>query len=161
MLTISTPTNLGDANSYGLLESMGYQRYGLSESRLYNLTASPQALPLVLSPRTVLVMACWRRRGRFDDYDDYHYLNRRSNRRHATLTGFCLFAAFLLFLLVALSLPIIKSIYLLQLDGITSSTQPTTSVGTRLRFGVWGFCATRSASYSLLEERRPGRGELI
>ena len=125
----------------------------------YNLTGSPQLSLWFSPPRTVLVMACWRRRGRFDDYDDYHYLNRRSNRRHATLTGFCLFAAFLLFLLVALSLPIIKSIYLLQLDGITSSTQPTTSVGTRLRFGVWGFCATRSASYSLLEERRPGRGE--
>ncbi|KAH9177549.1 hypothetical protein EDB89DRAFT_2112071 [Lactarius sanguifluus] len=89
-------------------------------------------------------MACWRRRGRFDDYDEYHYLNHRRNQRHATYTGFFLFAAFLLFLFVALSLPIIKSIYLLQLNGITPSTEPKTSVATRLRFGVWGFCATRS-----------------
>ncbi|KAI9441459.1 actin cortical patch SUR7/pH-response regulator pali [Lactarius indigo] len=106
-------------------------------------------------------MACWRRRGRFDDYDDYHYLNRRLNQRHATLTGFCLFAAFLLFLFVALSLPIIKSIYLLQLDGITSSTQPKTSVATRLRFGVWGFCATSALSGSTGECIGPQLGYTI
>ena len=89
-------------------------------------------------------MACWRRRGRSDDYDDYD-VHRRRNHRHATVTGFCLFAAFLLFLLVALSSPIIKSIYVLQLQAKTSSVLPETSLGTRIRFGVWGFCATRSA----------------
>ncbi|KAI0300471.1 actin cortical patch SUR7/pH-response regulator pali, partial [Multifurca ochricompacta] len=60
----------------------------------------------------------------------------------AVVTGFCLFAAFVLFLFVALSLPIIKSVYLLQIDGNTSPTLPKTSIGTELRFGVWGFCAT-------------------
>ncbi|KAI9465928.1 actin cortical patch SUR7/pH-response regulator pali [Lactarius psammicola] len=90
-------------------------------------------------------MACWRRRGRFDDYDD----------------GFCLSAAFLLFLLVALSLPIIKSIYLLQLEGITSPSQPATSVGTRLRFGVWGFCATSVLSGSTGECIGPQLGYSI
>lgn len=91
-------------------------------------------------------MACWRRRGRFDDYDDYNYLHHRRNKRHATITGFFLFTAFLFFLLVALSLPIIKSIYVLEIKGKTSSTQPETDVATRLRFGVWGFCASRFVS---------------
>ncbi|KAI0261267.1 SUR7/PalI family-domain-containing protein [Gloeopeniophorella convolvens] len=90
-------------------------------------------------------MACFCRR-RHDDYDhDHHHHHRRSyhhNPRHATFTGFCLFAAFVLFLLVGLSLPIIKPIYLLQVDARTSSLQPETSIGTELRFGVWGFCAT-------------------
>ncbi|KAH9006361.1 SUR7/PalI family-domain-containing protein [Lactarius hatsudake] len=106
-------------------------------------------------------MACCRRRGHSDDYDGYHYLNRRRNQRHATYTGFFLFAAFLLFLFVALSLPIIKSIYLLQLDGITSSTEPKTSVATRLRFGVWGFCATSALSGSAGECIGPQLGYTI
>lgn len=85
-------------------------------------------------------MLCWRRRGRFDDYDDYDHLHHRRNKRHATVTGFLLFGAFLLFLLVALSLPIIKSIYLLEISSTTSQIE--TTVATRLRFGVWGFCAS-------------------
>jgi hypothetical protein len=91
-------------------------------------------------------MADWSFRGRLDDYKYYHRYHRHRNRRHAAVTGFCLIAAFVLFLFVALSLPIIKSVYLLKFDGHTSSNTPATSIGTELRFGVWGFCATRFAS---------------
>ncbi|KAI0254435.1 actin cortical patch SUR7/pH-response regulator pali [Lactifluus subvellereus] len=87
-------------------------------------------------------MASWRRHGRLDDYEYYHRHHRHRNRRHATVTGFCLIAAFVLFLFVALSLPIMKSVYLLQFNGRTASNVPATSVGTELRFGVWGFCVT-------------------
>ncbi|KIJ96696.1 hypothetical protein K443DRAFT_682101 [Laccaria amethystina LaAM-08-1] len=52
-----------------------------------------------------------------------------------------LFVACLLFLLVGLSLPIIKTIFILELKS-TSKPQPVTSVATELRFGVWGVCAT-------------------
>lgn len=93
------------------------------------------------------MLCCWRRR-RADFYDDdehYHVHRRRRDRRHATVTAFCLITASVLFLFVALSLPIIKSVYLLQLEGHPSSSQPATSLGTQLRFGVWGFCVTRSA----------------
>ncbi|KAJ7250913.1 hypothetical protein B0H12DRAFT_659724 [Mycena haematopus] len=51
-----------------------------------------------------------------------------------------LFTAFLLSLLVGLSLPIIKPIYLLKVTS-TRQGQPQTSVATELRFGVWGVCA--------------------
>ena len=57
--------------------------------------------------------------------------------------GFCLFNAFILFLFIALSLSIIKVVYLLQkINGYPSSSLPETSIGTELRFGVWGFCVT-------------------
>ena len=85
----------------------------------------------------------WRHRVRFDDA---HFRLRRRNRRHATFTAFCLIAASILFLFVALSLPIIKSVYLLQINGHPSPSQPATTIGTEIRFGVWGFCVTRSAS---------------
>ncbi|KAF8504577.1 SUR7/PalI family-domain-containing protein [Russula emetica] len=84
----------------------------------------------------------WRRRERFDEYDDHYLYLRHRNRRHATFTGFCLFTAFILFLFIALSLPIIKTVYLLQINGHPSPSLPETSVGTELRFGVWGFCVT-------------------
>jgi len=48
--------------------------------------------------------------------------------------------AFLFSLLVGLSLPIIKSIYLLKVQS-TRADQPTTSIATELKFGVWGVCA--------------------
>jgi len=57
------------------------------------------------------------------------------------VTSSLLFTEFLFFLLVALSVPIIKSIYLLELTSKTQPGQPATSVATRLRFGVWGLCA--------------------
>ena len=92
-------------------------------------------------------MADWTYGGRLDDYKYYHRIHRHRNRRHAAVTAFCLIAAFVLFLFVALSLPIIKTVFLLQLDGHTASNVPATSVGTELRFGVWGFsklCSTRT-----------------
>ncbi|TFK50975.1 hypothetical protein OE88DRAFT_1712838 [Heliocybe sulcata] len=66
-------------------------------------------------------------------------------RHHRTLSLFIhglFFVAFLLFLLVALSLPIIKTIYLLTLHAEPRADQPATNVATELQFGVWGFCAT-------------------
>ncbi len=86
------------------------------------------------------------RRERFDDHwhDDHYLYVRHRDRRHAAFTGFCLFTAFILFLSIALSLPIVKAIYLLQINGHPSPSQPATSIGTELRFGVWGFCVTRS-----------------
>jgi hypothetical protein len=53
-----------------------------------------------------------------------------------------LFTAFFLLLLVGLSLPIIKSVYIMELEGIPQD-QPPTSIATRLQFGVWGVCASR------------------
>jgi hypothetical protein len=62
-----------------------------------------------------------------------------------------LFIAFLLFLLVALSVPIIKTVYLLKVTAIVNPNQPATSIATVLKIGVWGLCATRYAkNYDLL-----------
>jgi hypothetical protein len=72
------------------------------------------------------------------------YLHHLRNKRHAIVTCFFLFGAFLLFLLVALSLPIIKPIYVLEISANIAEIE--TSVATQLRFGVWGFCASRFAS---------------
>ncbi|KAH7883279.1 hypothetical protein F5I97DRAFT_220571 [Phlebopus sp. FC_14] len=51
------------------------------------------------------------------------------------------FTAFLLFLLVGLSLTIIPSIYLVRVSA-KGSTNPVSNVATSLWFGVWGVCAT-------------------
>ncbi|KAF9647746.1 hypothetical protein BDM02DRAFT_3156019 [Thelephora ganbajun] len=64
--------------------------------------------------------------------------------RHKILsivTSSLLLTEFILFLFVALSLPIIKSIYLLGVNSHVQPGQPVTSVATKLRFGVWGVCA--------------------
>ncbi|KAK0486235.1 hypothetical protein IW261DRAFT_1454450 [Armillaria novae-zelandiae] len=53
-----------------------------------------------------------------------------------------LFIAFLLLLLVGISLTIIKAIYLIRVYSTATSDQPVTSIATELRFGVWGVCAT-------------------
>ncbi|KAI0343683.1 hypothetical protein BDW22DRAFT_1356192 [Trametopsis cervina] len=60
----------------------------------------------------------------------------------AGISFFVLIAAFVLYLLVALSLPVIKPIYLFQLNFATQPGQPETSIATNFRFGVWGFCAS-------------------
>ncbi|THH03923.1 hypothetical protein EW145_g5897 [Phellinidium pouzarii] len=52
------------------------------------------------------------------------------------------FAAFLLLLLVAISMPIIKAVYLLRVDSTSAPELIPTSIATELRFGVWGYCAT-------------------
>jgi hypothetical protein len=51
------------------------------------------------------------------------------------------FVAFLLFLLVGLSLTIIKPIFLLSIRS-TAIEQQLTSIATELKFGVWGVCAS-------------------
>jgi hypothetical protein len=61
----------------------------------------------------------------------------------AALSLFVLLCAFVLFLLPAISLPLIKPIYLLDIASASPpSGQPETSIATDLRFGVWGFCAS-------------------
>jgi len=71
--------------------------------------------------------------------------------RIISLSSFLLlFASFLLFLLVALSLPIIKGIYLLTLKAAVNPDQPTTSIGTELRFGVWGVCVNSALNVPTL-----------
>ncbi|KAI0665633.1 hypothetical protein C8Q78DRAFT_934498, partial [Trametes maxima] len=69
----------------------------------------------------------------------------RALARHLRIsltTSAVLLAAFVLFLLVGLSLPIIKSLYLFTIQFATNPDQPVTSVATRLRLGVWGICAS-------------------
>ncbi|KAL0955836.1 hypothetical protein HGRIS_002038 [Hohenbuehelia grisea] len=64
--------------------------------------------------------------------------------RHRVVSGLAftlILAAFLLMLLVSVSLPVVKSIYLLSVKADVRAL-PFTSVATELRFGVWGLCAT-------------------
>jgi len=68
--------------------------------------------------------------------------SRHRYRVAAGLTFFFLTAAFVLYLLAALSLPIIKPIYLFQVNFATQPNEPPTSIATNFRFGVWGFCAS-------------------
>jgi hypothetical protein len=65
----------------------------------------------------------------------------------STFSFLLLVATFLLLLLVGLSLPILKSVYVLSVKA-TPSNQPQSSVATQLKFGVWGFCASRSVYQS-------------
>lgn len=51
--------------------------------------------------------------------------------------------AFVLLLLVAISLPIVKAVYLFTLQAKDAEDLLPTSIGTEVRFGVWGYCATR------------------
>ncbi|KDQ20068.1 hypothetical protein BOTBODRAFT_102054 [Botryobasidium botryosum FD-172 SS1] len=53
---------------------------------------------------------------------------------------FFLFAAFLLSLLVSLSMPIIKAVYLFEITSQIDDA-PITSVASSIRFGLWGWCA--------------------
>jgi hypothetical protein len=63
--------------------------------------------------------------------------------RIVSLIAFTLLvAAFILLLLVGLSLTIIKPIYLILVKSALN-VQPPTNAATELRFGVWGFCASR------------------
>ncbi|KAK7693627.1 hypothetical protein QCA50_003196 [Cerrena zonata] len=58
----------------------------------------------------------------------------------AAVTPFLNFVAFLLLLLVSLSTPITKSIYLFQLTAKASSSLFNASADGSARFGVWGYC---------------------
>jgi hypothetical protein len=75
----------------------------------------------------------------------FSYLATRPLQRHRALsiaTAITHLIAFILLLLVGLSLPIIKPVYLVSLNANTRSLIPT-DIATELRFGVWGVCATR------------------
>lgn len=58
----------------------------------------------------------------------------------ATLTPLLLFIAFLLLLLLSLSVPIIKTIYLFHLSVRASSSLLHSGVTAGVKFGVWGYC---------------------
>ena len=62
----------------------------------------------------------------------------------ALITPVLLFAAFLLLLLVSLSVPIIKSIVLLKLSAIISEgiSVATVNATGSVKFGVWGYCTS-------------------
>lgn len=60
----------------------------------------------------------------------------------AAFAPFLLFAAFLLLLLVSLSVPIIKAIYLFHLVAHPSSSLPGISASGSAWFGVWGYCVS-------------------
>jgi len=63
--------------------------------------------------------------------------------RKISLAAFILLAiAFLLFLLVAISIPLVKTIYLLKINAAQNPNQPATGVASTIKLGVWGFCAT-------------------
>lgn len=52
-----------------------------------------------------------------------------------------LLTAFILLLLVALSVPITRSVYLLKVTAALNPGQPSTDIASILRFGCWGVCA--------------------
>ncbi|KAL0579603.1 hypothetical protein V5O48_002375 [Marasmius crinis-equi] len=63
---------------------------------------------------------------------------------HKITSLFCVFfltSAFVLLILVGLSLTIIKPIYIIRVYSVRTG-QPATSLATELRFGVWGVCAS-------------------
>lgn len=70
----------------------------------------------------------------------------RPLHRHRALsiaTAGLLLTEFVLFLIVALSLPVVKPVYILGVNAHVQPGQPVTSVAIKLRFGVWGLCAFR------------------
>ncbi|OCB85105.1 hypothetical protein A7U60_g7730 [Sanghuangporus baumii] len=70
-----------------------------------------------------------------------HQHHRRKYTFLIVLTLLVLFTAFILQLLVALSLLIIDPVYLLSVVSTTRDDLPPTAIATELRFGVWGYCA--------------------
>lgn len=60
----------------------------------------------------------------------------------SSLSCLLLVAAFVLFLLVAISVPIVKPVYLFTLQS-TVQNDVATSVAQKVKFGAWGLCASR------------------
>lgn len=58
----------------------------------------------------------------------------------AIITPILLFIAFLLLLLVSLSVPITKTIYLFKLLANVSAGFLKSGVSGNVQFGVWGYC---------------------
>ncbi|TCD60790.1 hypothetical protein EIP91_009519 [Steccherinum ochraceum] len=75
-------------------------------------------------------------------YDKHRYRPLAQYKCVSATASLFLLAAFALYLVVALSLPIIKPIYLFVIKFNTQPNQPPTSIATDIRFGVWGFCAS-------------------
>ncbi|KAJ3720086.1 hypothetical protein EV361DRAFT_142221 [Lentinula raphanica] len=63
----------------------------------------------------------------------------RAYRTISLICVFLLFSAFVLLLLVGVSLPIVHPVYIMRV--YATPTGPETSLDTELRFGVWGVCA--------------------
>lgn len=69
----------------------------------------------------------------------------------AAITPVLIFAAFILLLLVSLSAPIIKSIFLFRLTANVGSGLLNTDANGSVNFGVWGYCvSTINVSYVVL-----------
>ncbi|EIN06794.1 hypothetical protein PUNSTDRAFT_145277 [Punctularia strigosozonata HHB-11173 SS5] len=89
----------------------------------------------------------WRRRHHHDHHHHdprhhhYQYPTRRLTRRLIIFTILVTFCAFVLELLPAISIPIVKDIWLASIHAKTQANQPATAVATEIRVGVWGFCA--------------------
>ena len=62
------------------------------------------------------------------------------HRELAYITAALLFTSFLLLLLVALSAPIIKSVYIFKLQAVPVEPEPPTIVADQISFGVYGYC---------------------
>lgn len=75
----------------------------------------------------------------------------------AIVTPVLLFIAFLLLLLVSLSVPITKSIYLFQLLANVSAGILKTGVSGSVKFGVWGYC-TSGVDLSVLGSQHDSAG---
>lgn len=58
----------------------------------------------------------------------------------AALAPVCAFAAFLLLLLVSLSVPITHTIYVLRLTAAAGTAVLDASASATAHFGVWGYC---------------------
>jgi hypothetical protein len=83
------------------------------------------------------------------DFRLKNYHKPLSHYRYISMAAFLLlFVAFILFLLVALSASIIKTIFLVKVTAPVDQELPETSVATTLVLGVWGLCATRSVENS-------------
>jgi len=68
-----------------------------------------------------------------------HHKPLYAHRKISLVCVFLLFSAFILLFLVGISLPIVRSVYIVQVRSIV--TAPATSSATEIRFGVWGACA--------------------
>lgn len=69
----------------------------------------------------------------------------------AAITPVLLFIAFILLLLVSLSAPIIKSIFLFRLTANVGSSLLNTGASGSVNFGVWGYCISAiDVSYVVL-----------
>ncbi|KAH9945998.1 actin cortical patch SUR7/pH-response regulator pali [Epithele typhae] len=60
----------------------------------------------------------------------------------APLAALFFFVSWLLLLLVSLSVPITKTIYLLQVNAAASSSLLDSQAAASVRFGVWGYCTS-------------------